>query len=406
MKQLISRIVIIGAGQAGAWAAHTLRQQGFDGTLSVVSDEERVFYERPPLSKQVLAGDMAPAALQLFSDEAIDAMHIDWHKPARATAIDPRDHVVTLDNGTELAYDKLLLATGSRARVPVREWLSLPQVYTVRTPEDAARLGERLAPGKRLAILGGGWIGLEVAATARAKGVAVSLFELGERLCARSVRPEVSDYLRDLHREQGVEVELDCGAIELAAGDGGGLVLYRDGQRLLEADAVVVGAGAEIATELGRDAGLEVAQGLVVDDHGRTSDPDIYAAGDVAIHPRLGFCIQSWANAQNQAISAAKAMLGETSPYRDEPWIWSDQYDCNIQILGTPAGHDSRLVRRQVGDKQLAFIYLDQDDRLQSMIAVNDARLVKLGKRWLRAGTVLPADQLADPAVNPMALKP
>ncbi|WP_445396916.1 NAD(P)/FAD-dependent oxidoreductase [Zobellella sp. An-6] len=406
MNQAISRIVIIGAGQAGAWAAHTLRQQGYGGMLSVVSDEERVFYERPPLSKQVLAGDMAPAALQLFPDEAIDAMNIDWHKPARATAIDPRGHVVTLDNGTELAYDKLLLATGSRARVPVREWLSLPHVFTLRTPEDAARLGERLAPGKRLAILGGGWIGLEVAATARTKGVAVSLFELGERLCARSVRPEVSDFLRELHREQGVEVELDCGLLELVTTDQGTLRLLRDGQQLLEADAVVVGAGAEIATELGRDAGLAVAQGLVVDEQGRTSDPDIYAAGDVAIHPGLGFCIQSWANAQNQAISAAKAMLGEDSPYRDEPWIWSDQYDCNIQILGIPANGDSRLVRRQVGDRQQAFIYLDQDDRLQSMIAVNDARLVKLGKRWLRAGTVLPAEQLADPAVNLMALKP
>ncbi|MCT7653624.1 FAD-dependent oxidoreductase [Oceanimonas sp. NS1] len=149
-----------------------------------------------------------------------------------------------------------------------------------------------------------------------------------------------------------------------------------------------------------------MAQGLVVDEQGQTSDPDIYAAGDVAIHPGLGFCIQSWANAQNQAISAAKAMLGEASPYREEPWIWSDQYDCNIQILGIPASGGSRLVRRQSGERQHAFIYLDQDDRLQSMIAVNDARLVKLGKRWLRAGTVLPAEQLADPAVNLMSLKP
>ncbi|WP_116474071.1 NAD(P)/FAD-dependent oxidoreductase [Zobellella maritima] len=406
MTTSVSRIVIIGAGQAGAWAAHTLRQQGFTGLLSVVSDEHSIFYERPPLSKQVLAGEMDPKALQLFSDEAVAAMDIDWHKPARATAIDPGEHTVSLDSGAVLAYDKLLIATGSRARLPVQEWQNLPNVFTVRTLADAQRLGARLQPGKRLAILGGGWIGLEVAATARKKGVEVSLFELGERLCARSVRPEVSDFLCELHQHQGVEVRLDCGLIDLVAADSGTLNLCRAGQVLAEVDAVVVGAGAEIAAELGRDAGLAMGQGLIVDEQGQTSDPDIYAAGDVAIHPKLGFCIQSWANAQNQAISAAKAMLGQDSPYQDDPWIWSDQYDRNIQILGTPATTDSRLVLRQSGDNQLSFIYLDNDGRLESMIAVNDAKLVKLGKRWLKAGTVLPADQLADPTVNLMTLKP
>lgn len=406
MNQAISRIVIIGAGQAGAWAAHTLRQQGFAGLLSVVSDEHSIFYERPPLSKQVLAGEMDPKALQLFSDEAVAAMEIDWHRPDRALAIDPSRKQVQLHSGTVLAYDKLLIATGSRARVPVQEWLKLPNVYRVRTLDDAHRLGARLQPGKQLAILGGGWIGLEVAATARKKGVEVSVFELGERLCARSVRPEVSDYLLTLHRQQGVDVRLNCGLIDLAAAADERVRLCQQEQAVAEVDAVVVGAGADIAAELGREAGLAVDTGLVVNEYGQTSDPDIYAAGDVAIHPRLGFCIQSWANAQNQAISAARAMLGQDSPYQDDPWIWSDQYDRNIQILGTPSGADSRLILRHSGETQQAFIYLDKDNRLESMIAVNDARLIKLGKRWLKAGTVLPAEQLADPTVNLMQLKP
>lgn len=406
MNPTISQIVIIGAGQAGAWAAYTLRQQGYQGRLSVISAEEQVFYERPPLSKQVLAGTMAPAALQLFSDEAITAMDIDWHKPVLATAINPQQRQVSLANGVTLAYDKLLIATGSRARVPVRDWLGLPHVFTLRTVEDAIRLRERLLPGKRLAILGGGWIGLEVAATARTNGVAVSLFEQASRLCARSVRPELSAFLMKLHQEQGVDVQLACGAIDLVVTDGGAVRLLREGQLLQEVDAVVVGAGAEIASELGRDAGLAVNNGLLVDEFGRTSHPDIYAAGDVAVHPTLGVCVQSWANAQNQAISAAKSMLGEPCEYREALWIWSDQYDCNIQILGSPANHASRLVERYYGEHQRSFIYLDAEGRLESMVTVNDARLMKLGKRWLRGGTLLPAGQLADITVNLMTLKP
>ncbi|PJG60649.1 NAD(P)/FAD-dependent oxidoreductase [Aeromonas cavernicola] len=402
----IRRIVIIGAGQASAWAAHTLRQQGYMGRLSVISAEAQVFYERPPLSKQVLAGTMAPAALQLFSEEAIAELAIDWHKPVLATAIDPQQRQVHLANGVCLAYDKLLIATGSRARVPVSDWLGLAQVVTLRTLDDAARLRERLLPGQRLAILGGGWIGLEVAATARSLGVAVSLFEQGNRLCARSVRPELSAFLLQLHQEQGVDVQLACGAIDLVATDSGVVQLWRADQCIGEVDTVVVGAGAEIACELGRDAGLAVNHGLLVDEFGRTSHPDIYAAGDVAVHPELGVCVQSWANAQHQAISAAKSMLGEPCEYRDPLWIWSDQYQCNIQMLGTPANQASRLVERIVSEQQRAFIYLDEENRLTSMVTINDAKLMKLGKRWLKSGTVLPAAQLADPAANMMALKP
>lgn len=406
MTHSISRIVIIGAGQAGAWAAHTLRQSGFEGELALVSNEESVFYERPPLSKQVLAGQMEAAATQLFSAEAIEAMNIEWHKPDTAMAIDRTRKQVRLASGKVLSYDKLMLTTGSRARVPVKAWAEIEGVHTVRTLADARRLGDELQPGRRLAIIGGGWIGLEVAATARKQGLDVSVFELGERLCARSVGTDVSEFLYNLHRDQGVDVRLGCGAIDLAAAADGAVQLSLEGEQAGRFDAVVVGAGAEIASELGRDAGLDTTSGLVVDACGKTSDPDIYAAGDVAIHPELGYCIQSWANAQNQAISAARSLLGQETPYADVPWLWSDQYHCNIQILGVPGAGNGTHVRRISSDSQVTFFRLDAQNRLESMIAVNDAKLIKLGKRWIKANMQLPAEMLADPAQNLMALKP
>ena len=402
----MSRIIIIGAGQAAAWAAHTLRAEGYAGVLSVVSNETEVFYERPPLSKQVLAGEMAVAGLQLFDAAAITAMNIDWHKPDAVTRIDRADKNVTLASGTVLAYDQLLLATGSRARMPVAAWADMPNVFTVRTIADAQRLGEQLQPGKRMAIIGGGWIGLEVAATARKKGLDVTVLEHGSRLCKRSVSPEVSAFLLGLHEAAGTQVVLDSAGLALQATDLGTIQIMGAGALVVEVDVVVVGAGAEIATELAVAAGLDVRDGVVVDKAGRTSDPSIFAAGDVAIHPELGFCIQSWANAQNQAICAAKNMLGQGCDYAEIPWLWSDQFDCNIQILGNPGAEGLQLVRRQSGDNKQTFIYVDEAQRLQAMVAVNEARLIKLGKRWMQAQTVLPLAQLADPEFNVMSLKP
>jgi 3-phenylpropionate/trans-cinnamate dioxygenase ferredoxin reductase subunit len=220
------------------------------------------------------------------------------------------------------------------------------------------------------------------------------------------VAPQVSDFLYQLHSDQGVDVQLSCGAIELAGAADGAVRVSAAGIAAGLFDAVVVGAGAEIASELGREAGLDTTSGLVVDACGKTSDADIYAAGDVAIHPELGYCIQSWANAQNQAISAALSLLGQDTPYADVPWLWSDQYHCNIQILGAAGSGEGTDIRRVCGDNQQSFIRLDAEDRLESLIAVNDPKLIKLGKRWIKAGMKLPAEILADPAQNLMTLKP
>ncbi|PWD85167.1 NAD(P)/FAD-dependent oxidoreductase [Ignatzschineria cameli] len=403
----MERVVIIGGGQASAWAAYTLREEGFEGEIAVISDESQLFYERPPLSKQVLLGEMDHQNLHFFPPEKIAALNLILYAPLSATKIDRDKQVVTLSDGSSLLYDKLLIATGSQARVPVDAWRSLPNLFTLRTVEDSLALQRALPSIKSLAIIGGGWIGLEIASSLRKQGCAVTLLELGERLCARSVSVEVSDFIESIHHEEGVELCFECGLLDIVAEDGK-LTLLRDGKKWRSFDAIVVGAGAHINKELAVEAGLETRDGIVVDHYCQTSDPHIYAAGDVAIHPDLGFSIQSWANAQHQGVIAAKAMLGEerATPYRETPWLWSDQYDCNIQILGTPVGLDvTEVVVRDSGPRQKSFFYLTPEGRLQYLVSINDARVVQIAKRWIKADRVLKAIEIGDPAFNVMTLR-
>ncbi|MEB6380344.1 FAD-dependent oxidoreductase [Leclercia adecarboxylata] len=395
---MTSRIVIIGGGQAGGWAAKTLRDEGFDGEICVVAEEEWDFYERPPLSKATLLEPDA-ALPRLFTEEAQQALNLTWYRPLRAEQIDRAAKNVHLSNGEHLSYNMLLIATGGRARMPGEAWAAHPQVYTLRHWQDAQRLKDRLAESKTLAIVGGGWIGLEIAASARKSGVAVTLFEQQPALCMRSVSSKVSQRLEAIHRQQGVDIRTGCGALELE--DENGLpVIHCDGKRETF-DAAVVGIGVDLNLELARNAGLKTERGIVVDAQGRTSDPFIFAAGDVAQHHHYGLCIQSWAFAQNQAVATAKAMLNPDAPgYDDAPWLWSDQYQHNIQILGIPQSGSSTIVR----DDSL-FFSLDANGRLTQLVAFNDARTVKLAKRWMAAGRDLSDVPLTDPTFSLMSLR-
>ncbi|MFU8927143.1 NAD(P)/FAD-dependent oxidoreductase [Acinetobacter puyangensis] len=403
----MERVVVIGAGQAAGWAVYTLRQQGFDGEIHVVSNEDMAFYERPPLSKQVLAKEASYDSLNLFSPEQVQAFSIEWHKPDVAIEIDLNSKQVVLQSGKVLPYDKLLIATGSRARIPVQTWQFMPNVVTLRNVQDCERLAAIFEKSDNIAIIGGGWIGLEIAATGRKQGKNVHLFEYGERLCARSVSPEVSAFLKQIHEAQGIHIHLNCQKLHLIETSQQKIEISESDLQAQMFDCVVVGAGAEIAKELASNAGLDVKDGIVVNHFGQTSDQDIYAAGDVAIHPTLGFCIQSWANAQNQAIAAAKSMLGMATEYSDIPWLWSDQYHFNIQILGTYQPEKVQtLVIRKTDDSQISYLYLDENQKLINLIAVNDSKLVKLAKRWMQAGTHLDPEQLENPEFNVMKLKP
>lgn len=395
-------IVIIGGGQAAGWAAKTLRDGGYDQRISVVADEPWDFYERPPLSKSVLLQDEV-ALTRLFSEPVQAALDLSWYRPLRAEQILRGQKRVLLSDGQQLAYDRLLIATGSRPRLPGREWQNHPRIHSLRSWQDAISLKAGLNDCQHLAVVGGGWIGLEIAASARSKGIAVTLFERQPALCQRSIDPAVSAVLLALHQRHGVRLHLDCGEI----------VLHQQHDRpqlscaCSEAesfDRVVVGIGIELNLELAQQAGLEVANGIVVDARGQTSDPAIFAIGDVARHPQYGISLQSWAFAQNQAIATVQAMLDpQAAGYGEIPWLWSDQYDVNIQILGLPGDAGRTIVRPQPGGG--LWFRLGADSRLQQLVAFNDARSIKLAKRWMLAQRQLDAAQLADPDFSLMSLR-
>lgn len=398
-------IVIIGGGQASAFAASTLRKEGFTGKLSIISDEDNIFYERPPLSKEILKGEGKLDQLAFFNKDTIDALDIDWHKPAKATAINKETKSVNLDNGISLSYDKLIIATGSRPRVPNKEWLNFKNVYTLRTITDALKLKEKLLPNKRLAIIGGGWIGLEVAATGKQLGLSVNIFEREPRLCSRSVVPEVSEHLAKIHQQEGVHVHLNATNLTLEENPDGTITLHNDNDTII-ADIIVVGAGAEIATELAIHAGLDVKGGIIVDEFGQTSDENIYAAGDVAIHPIVGFCTQSWAHAQQQASIVANSIMKDNAkPYTEIPWIWSDQYQHNIQIMGLPIDDECTLIIRKGGNGSKSFIHLDKENKIRSIIAFNEPKAIGIGRMWFRQGYELDPVKLADSSTDIMSFR-
>lgn len=399
-------IVIVGAGQAGGWAARTLRAAGFAGRITVVGDEPHPPHERPPLSKAVLAGASEPAVCHLFKPEALAALGLDRAARERATAIDRAARVVLTDRGRRLGYDRLLIATGSRVRQLAVPGADRPEVHYLRTIADALALRERLVEGRRLLVVGGGWIGLEAAATARKRGVAVAVLEAADRLCARAVPAEVATFLARLHASHGVEVRLGAKLDRFEPACGGGIdAVLADGTRVA-ADTVLVGVGIVPNVELAREAGLEVANGIVVDDQGRTSDPDIFAAGDVTDLPaaRLGrrVRLESWQNAQEQAMVAAKALLGGDARYDPLPWFWSDQYDANIQVLGMPERWPAGVVRGDPAGTSFSLFYLrpdavpDGEAAIEAVVSINAPRDLRAARRLIEQGRPVRARTLAD----------
>lgn len=398
-------IIIIGGGQAAAFAATTLRKEGFEGKLSVISDEETVFYERPPLSKGILSGSEELETLPFFAQKDIEALNIQWHKPQRAKSINPKKKQVILDDQTVLSYDRLIIATGSRPRIPDPQWNSLENVYTLRTIKDALSLKKVMLPEKRLAIIGGGWIGLEVAATARKLNLKVDLFERGERLCARSVSEEVSRELLMLHQDNQTQIHLQCGDISLHENPDKSITLSSTTQKII-ADIVLVGAGTEMAKELALEAGLTAQEGILVNHFGQTSDPNIYAAGDVAMHPLVGFCTQSWANAQQQAVIVAKHIMDkDPAPYTEIPWVWSDQYQHNIQVLGLPIDDNCQLIIREESPSQKTYIHIDQNNMVRSIVAINSPKSIGVGRMWFKRKKVLDPALLADTSIDIITLR-
>ncbi len=398
-------IVIIGAGQAGGWAARTLRSEGFTGRLVLIGDETHPPYERPPLSKAVLAGEVAPASTWLLKPEAFEALRPEWWADIRVVRIDRGAKCLEMSNGERLCYDKLILCTGGRARALAVPGAESTPSYTLRTIGDALSLAPELRPGRSIVVIGGGWIGLEVAATARQNGAEVTVVEAQNRLCERTVPPEVSEHLLGLHGAHGTRVMLGARITGIAQGaDGLSVVALADGSTLT-CHAIVAGVGLVPNDELARDAGLECDGGVIVDRSCRTSDPDIFAAGDVAVAPNpwagRRLRLESWQNAQDQGVAAARAALGLPVDEESLPWFWSDQYGVNLQIYGFPLRSHRVVARGTPCGDSFVLCYLD-GDVVRAAVGANAARDLRFARRLIEQRRQVDPDRLADPNV-PMA---
>jgi 3-phenylpropionate/trans-cinnamate dioxygenase ferredoxin reductase component len=395
-------IVIVGAGQAGGWAAQTLRKEGFSGRVVLIGEESHPPHERPPLSKAVLAGDALPETTRLMKSEAFEGLGLEWRPGACATRIDRAAKQLGLADGEAVAYDKLILCTGGRARRLTIPGADSDGVHTLRTIGDALALAPVLKPGNSVVVVGGGWIGLEVAATARKKGADVVVVEAQSRLCERTVPREISEHLLVLHRSQGVRVILGAGvtAIQAASGDRRAVTLA-DGTTL-QCDAVVVGVGLVPNDGLAREAGLACDGGVIVDSRCQTSDPDVLAAGDVAVmdNPWAGrrLRLESWQNAQDGGIAAARSALGMPVDYQPLPWFWSDQYGMNLQIYGFPEPSQRVAVRGTPGSDSFVLFYLD-GDVVRAALGPNAAKDLRFARRLIEQRKAVDPQRLADIAV-------
>jgi 3-phenylpropionate/trans-cinnamate dioxygenase ferredoxin reductase subunit len=397
----VNRIVIVGAGLAGDTAASTLREIGYGGAITLIGDETHRPYDRPPLSKAALISADAAANAFFHPDSWYAEKHIEIRLGDAAARIEPAKRTVTLRSSVAVPYDKLLIATGTRAR-RLRLWETTgAPIFYLRTLDDSAALRSVLKPGARVIVIGAGVIGLEVAASASTLGCDVTVVELADRVMARSVSPAVSRFAENYHRGKGVRIICSAQISGVSASSGRAVVELGNGERL-EADVVIVGVGAEPVTELAQEAGLRVDNGILVDRYTRTSDPDIHAAGDVArfesVRHERHVRTEHWRHAIDQAAIAARVMAGGNDCYIEQPWVWSDQYDLNIQIIGESHG-DTEVIRGNTDAAPFVAFQL-RNGRLIGAISVNQPRLKKPIADLVAAHAAVDASVLGDPATD------
>lgn len=396
-------VVVIGAGQAGAALVARLRAQGHRGPITLIGEEKAPPYQRPPLSKAYLLGEMDAERLWLRSAEFYAENDITLRLDRRVTAIDPVAKTVSLGSET-IPYGELALTTGAiPRRLPAAIGGELAGVYTVRTLADVDAMRDEFAPGARVVIVGGGYIGLEAAAVAAKLGLQATVVEMAPRILQRVAAPETSDYFRALHGDKGVEILESTGLERLLGEDRVTGVRLSDG-RELPADFVIVGVGIVPATALAEAAGLTIQNGIACDEFGRTSDPHVWSAGDCASFPWKGgrLRLESVGNAIDMAEAVADNMLGANKPYEAAPWFWSDQYDCKLQIAGLNTGYD-RIVTRGPEGEAVSFWYY-AGDRLLAVDAMNDPRAYMVGKRLIEQGKSPDPAAVADLSTNMKAL--
>lgn len=382
-------ILVIGGGHAGAQAVDTLRREGYSDRIVLISDEPYVPYQRPPLSKQFLSAEWDVARLSFRHQTYYDEHRVELRLNSRAVRINAAGRVVTLSNGKEMRYSRLLLCLGACSRELTCPGAKLSGIHYLRNIADARGIKDRLRPGARVVVIGGGYIGLETAATARKAGCTVTVVEMADRIMNRVVASSVSAYFDREHRLHGVDLVCNARVLRIEGGDRAERVICAAG-RIYEADVIIVGIGATANMQLAMDAGLECENGIAVDEYCRTSDPAIYAAGDCTYHPSIRFetrvRLESVDNAFEQAKTAALNILGKPTVHDRVPWFWSDQFDNKLLIVGLSQGHDRQVLRGDPGTRRFSVCYLKRGE-LVAVEAVNHSKDFMAARRLISERT-------------------
>ncbi len=398
---MIGTILIIGGGQAGAQAVDTLRREGFTGRLVLVSDEPYLPYQRPPLSKKFLSGELAADRLPFRHQSFYDEHRVELMLGIRAIRLDPAARRVALASGEEVIYDRLLLCLGAAARRLTCPGTDLPGVHYLRGIADVPTIQAGLKQGARAVIIGGGYIGLEAAATARRMGCAVTVLEMADRVMNRVVAANVSEYFAHEHRTQGVKIVCNTRVVRLEGDTQVERVVCAD-DSTYDADLLIVGVGAVANMQLAADAGLACENGIVVDEYCRTSDPAIYAAGDCTYHPSLRFDmrvrLESVDNAFEQAKAAALNIIERPTVHDRVPWFWSDQFDNKLLIVGLSQGHDQQVTRGDPATRSFTVCYL-KGGELLAVEAINHSRDYMAARKLIADRARPDVNKLADPLV-------
>lgn len=398
---MAENIIIIGASHAGVAVATELRALDAYVAITLISDEPAAPYQRPPLSKAYMSGDMSLDRLALRAPDWFADHAIDLRLATSALAIDPFSKSVTLDNGETLTYTKLVLATGAQARtLPDTIGGNLGNVHVMRTLADADALTAKMVAGKKLVVIGGGYIGLEAAAEARKKELEVTVIEAAPRILQRVACAETSDAFRAIHTEKGVDIREATGCARIIGdADGNAVAVETTDGSQIECDLVIVGIGIIPNVSLAVEAGLRVEGAIVVDERGGTTDKDIYACGDNTLLPfdSQPTRLESVQNANDQAIVVARNVLGGTETYAPMPWFWSDQYDVKLQIAGFNRGYTDVIVRPGKREGSVSHFYFD-GDRFIAVDCLNDAATYAMSRKILTEGKTLTPAQVADPS--------
>ncbi|MBS0233434.1 MAG: FAD-dependent oxidoreductase [Proteobacteria bacterium] len=391
-------IVIVGAGHAGGCAAAALRSAGFAGRITLIGKEIHLPYERPPLSKGVLSGEADPTTLFLRAEDWYSEAQVDLQLDTHVVEIVPGRKVVVSEDGKTFSYDKLLLTTGARARKLTVGGDAGPDIIYLRGIDDTFLLRGRLTEERKIAIIGAGFIGLEIGATATKLGCAVEVFEASAGPMGRVMPKDIGDIVVRLHSARGVHFRFHAEITSIHRQGSGYLIELANGESV-EADVVIAGIGAVPNDELAAEAGLAVSDGIIVDEFGRTSDPSIFAAGDVTRHynPLLKrqIRLEAWQNAQNQANAVANVMAGRAVPFAEVPWLWTDQFDMNLQIAGHPMDWD-RLIWRGDPDEGHAIAFQLVDGIPVGAISINNAREMRFARQLIAKAIPVDPRLLAD----------